>query len=434
VKARILRSTLALAALATPVFAQPSEPAPTEAPVLETPAATAAPVEAPAAPAAEAPKVDDDDILASLGLDPNAPMFDDKLQIYGFADFNYTYYRFPSDLLPDARSFSVGSVNLYVRKNLSASWRTLTEVRFLFAPNGSLPASGSGLELENTEATDVANFERPIAWGGISIERVHVEHDLAPWLTVRAGRFLTPYGIWNMDHGSPVIIGTARPYIVGEQFFPEHQTGLQLFGTKTVDEYRFEYHATLSNGRNTFEATRDVDGKLAYGGRLAVTAPVAGTLQLGISGYHGRASEPTSLLDAGPSFDETALGVDAAWDRGGFHAQAEVLVQDRKFLDGRRAKGAVGFAPDGRAFGVYGLAGYRFSSLWNIMPYGLVQHYTPHDPSTVGKEILGVEAGINLRPLPSVVLKGSYVHAVFGDGGLLSGAGDFFAAQVAWVF
>ena len=105
----ILRSTLALVALATPVFAQPAEPTPTEAPpAVDAPAAV--PVEAPAAPAPKAD--DDDDILASLGLDPNAPTFDDKLQIYGFADFNYTYARFPNDVIPAARAFSVGSVNL----------------------------------------------------------------------------------------------------------------------------------------------------------------------------------------------------------------------------------------------------------------------------------------------------------------------------------
>jgi hypothetical protein len=427
----MLRSTIALLAFATPAFAQPSE-----APVETTPPSEpmpAAPAPAPApAPAATS---DGDDIdLAALGLDPSAPTFDDKLQIYGFADFTYYHQKLAGDLLPTSSAFSVGNVNLYVRKNLSAQWRALTEVRLLFTPNGALPVTGTGLELQNTSVTDAANFERPIAWGGISIERVYIEHDIAPWLTIRAGRFLTPYGIWNTDHGSPAIIGTARPYIVGEQFFPEHQTGLELFGTKSVDDYRIDYHATVSNGRNPFESTRDPDRKLAFGGRLAVTMPWAGSIKAGVSAYRGRASVPTSLLDSGPMHDETALGADVAWDRGAFHAQAEVLVQERHYLDGRRALGTAGFAPDGRAFGVYGVAGYRFSSLWNVMPFVLFQHYTPHDPSLVGERVLGMEGGLNFRPLPSVVLKAQYTYVRFGEGSLLEGVGSIISTQAAWVF
>src|SRR5439155_19746980 len=133
---------------------------------------------------------------------------------------------------------------LYLAKSLIRKARALAEVRFTFLPNGSINPDGS---IVNTTATDVTNVNRPVQWGGIVIERAYLEYDLGDHLTIRAGRWLTPYGIWNIDHGSPVIIATSRPYIIGEQFFPEHQTGLDAFGSHHQDGFKLNYHLTASN-------------------------------------------------------------------------------------------------------------------------------------------------------------------------------------------
>lgn len=412
---------------ASPAFAQPgAEVAPVEAAPETAPTAeTALPVE----PTVES--VDNDIDLGALGLDPATAVFDDKLQIYGFVDFSWTTQRFETKAIPPADAFSVGSVNLYLRKNLSPRWRTLTEVRFLFAPNGSLDETGQGYQI--TAVSDQANFERPITWGGISIERAHAEYDLARWLTVRAGHFLTPYGIWNTDHGSPTIIGTFRPYIVGEQFFPEHQTGIELFGKKSFDEYSLEYHATVSNGRSPFEATRDLDRRPALGGRLVLATPWLGSMQLGASAYRGLAWEGSSAASSS-QYEEVALGADVSWDHGALHVQGEVLFQQRRYRAGARAARGIGFAPDGEASGAYALLGYRFSTLWDVMPFAIYEIYRPYDVTIVGQAVTGLNAGLNFRPIPTLVLKAQGALVKFGDKGLLGGSGKVLSLQAAWVF
>jgi hypothetical protein len=141
-----------------------------------------------------------------------------------------------------------------------------------------------------------------------------------------------------------------------------------------------------------------------------------------------------TTTDPGPSYDETALGTDVGWNHGGFHAQAEMLVQQRRYLDGRRAAAGAGFLPDGHAFGAYALAGYRTSSLWNVMPYVIGEYYAPFDPSLVGKRADAARAGLNFRPLASVVLKAEWLHVWFEGSGILKGTGDVLSTQAAWVF
>jgi len=118
--------TLLALTTSTVAVAQPSEPAPstpaqTPAPTQEDLAraadatAAAATVTAPdPAPAAQKPAPAADDIdLASLGLDPGGSSFDDKLNIYGFADLSYNVLHVEqnSPFVPDTHSFVSGNFN-----------------------------------------------------------------------------------------------------------------------------------------------------------------------------------------------------------------------------------------------------------------------------------------------------------------------------------
>ena len=50
-----------------------------------------------------------------------------------------------------------------------------------------------------------------VSWGSIILERAYIQWSKLDWLGVRVGQFLTPYGIWNVDHGTPTLITMFRP-------------------------------------------------------------------------------------------------------------------------------------------------------------------------------------------------------------------------------
>lgn len=394
-----------------------------------------------------APAADDDVDLSTLGIDPTPA--DEHLSLYGFADVSWRKLLAPdtsvaASLFPKENTFLVGNINLYATKKLSRRWRSLLEVRFLYAPQLET-ASGS---YESTTAPDPADLDRPIEWGGLSIERVYLEYEVNEWLTVRAGSFLTPYGIWNVDHGSPTIIPVTRPYIIGESLFPHQQTGLEAYGAHAIGDYQLRYHATFTNGRGRFQAVRDLDENKALGARIELETPWLDGVHIGISGYRGRYTDrpadfividasgtPVNTTPAGVRYDELSWGADVLVLHGPLQLQAELVGNGRHYLPGAREQTRGGYASDGRYYGAYALAGYRFDHLWQVMPFGVVEIDRPRPGADLGatSTIYQLTGGFNFRPDPSVVLKLQYSWV-----GLRSSLLDLdigaFEAQAAWAF
>jgi hypothetical protein len=371
-----------------------------------------------------------------------------RIDIYGFADFGYMRYVGDSLVLsPSPSSFSVGNLNLYLAGDLGDEWRSLVEVRFMYLPNGALTSPTLVGPAMDTKVYDNNDFGRPVQWGGIHIERVWLERTFHKLLTVRVGHWLTPYGIWNVDHGSPVVIGVGRPFIVGEELFPASQTGIEIYGAADIDNIQLGYHLTLSNGRGPASSTCDFDDNKAIGGRLYLRYESAyGTFSLGTAAYRGQYTNKhteisvdakgtpavVSTIDA--QYDELSLSGDLKWQWGGLLAQAEVIENEVAFTPaGRTASitGAPAFDSDYRRWGAYGLAGYRFAFL-GVMPYAGVGYYKEGSSSLIPK-LWDYWVGLNLRPTPRVVLKLQYTNVHFYVDPQTQDA-RMLAAQAAWSF
>ena len=91
----------------------------------------------------------------------------------------------------------------------------------------------------------------------------------ADWFAVRAGRFLTPFGIWNEDHGSPVLIGLDFPQFMNFNLVPLQQLGLEAFGSAGLaDDLRLEYALTFANSNGPSDEFKDLTDMKALGARL----------------------------------------------------------------------------------------------------------------------------------------------------------------------
>jgi hypothetical protein len=352
------------------------------------------------------------------------------LEVFGFADVGYSRPFWSEKSIYagsglDARPyFQVGNLNLYVAKTLASKWRYLSEFRFTFAPNGA-PSATTANGLVDTSVPDPADISRPYRYGSIEIERAQIEYELHSMFSVAAGLWLTPYGIWNIDHGSPTVIAIRRPYIVGEQLFPERQTGIQVHGSRHFGNYRFQYHLTASNGRNPVDTTRDTDTDIALGGRVELQWRKASVIKGGASFYRGRYTDRVAAkYNIGTNqtsspilsqFDEHALGLDLQWDWNRLAVRAEFIYNLKEYDDAHRREINPGqYAPDQQRFGMYALAGYRFNLL-GVMPYLLYQDFVPDDGPGVYfvRRFISYHAGLNFRPVPRVVIKVEYYRADF---------------------
>jgi hypothetical protein len=433
--------------------AEPSAPVPTTA--------ASVPSEAPGPSAAAAAKSEALELPGSDSFSNETPVETEqqhRLDLYGFADLTYTKLLIPESnpwtrIYFPANSFAVGNFNVYLSSNLGDNWRALGEVRFMYLPNGATTTDPATGQVKRTDTTvlDYAGFQEPIHWGGIAIERVWVEHEFSTLFKLQVGAFLTPYGIWNVDHGSPAIVGIRAPLAVVSELFPAHQTGLQLYGNTFFEPFEVGYHLTLSNGRGPVEYEDFSDDK-AFGGRLYLKTDALGSLTIGASAYRGGYYDRSAkyvVTSKGTvdqeyttisKYEELSLGTDLKWQWKRLLVQSEFIMNEADFESGGRPRVSVltppqGFQPDYRRWGAYGLIGYRTPFL-QIMPYAIVQYvYAPNDP--VMPPVLGGQLGLNIRPTPAVVLKLEFAITHFtgpGNTGLGNFPFRFLATQVAWAF
>jgi hypothetical protein len=231
-----------------------------------------------------------------------------------------------------------------------------------------------------------------VIWGGVVIERAQIEHTMTDWFNVRAGYFLTPYGIWNVDHGTPTLISLILPSFQVEESIPGRQLGVQAYGFTWKGDWQFGYSAYVSNGRAPF--LEDPTDNKAFGGRL--TATVSGdskNLQLGVSGYIGDSEDYAKRLDFSTGtvtlqkalkyhFNEWAVGADASLDLGHLRVRTEGLVHRVRYDDLLHEPMEFGqpgtFHPSRYEYFGYAIAAYRIG---DVEPYTYTElkYTTPRD-------------------------------------------------------
>jgi hypothetical protein len=437
---------------ATEPAAVPAPPAPPE-PEPQAVAPAASPAEQDAAlAAAEARAASLEERVARLEraqreaalaeLDTSELARPELFRVYGFADFGLNHAWMDRDawlhgLVLRDTTFTLGNLNLYFDFQPGPEWQVLTELRFTTYPHGVEEAFGSPLGgaylRTDTNVVDVASpaTASTLRWGGVVIERAYAQWSHSEVLNVRVGQFLTPYGIWNVDHGTPTLIALMLPHFVAVEALPARQVGVEVHGHFLHGAWESGYSAYVSNGRTATQV--DFTEDKAVGMRLSLARHDPLPIAIGASAYYGQIDDVAKRIDSFEPFhittdlvvegEEVGLGLDLSLDIDSLRIRTEGVAHFVRYVDGRRPPVTVGrpdaFKPDQNEYDAYLLLAYRLPWL-GLEPfaYGELNHFA----SLFGDEQAMLSLGLNIHFTPFAQLKTQVSRALFFD---LDEEGDF---------
>jgi hypothetical protein len=389
------------------------------------------------------------DFESSQSTTDSADTYQRKIELYGFMDMGFQKLWAHSDAAilgtgtSRAATFVLGNINLYVDANPTQSWRALTEMRLTNYPNGSLdspgvPALGQAEHRSSTLVNDVnapdAGFNQ-VSWGSIVLEQAWIQGTATDWLGVRVGYWRTPFGIWNIDHGSPTLIGLTPPQFTGGRFYPQHQLGIQATGHVTTRAWTLNYTVYVSNGKTTGNSniianskasdTLDPTNDKAFGFRLNAQTMRPFPMSFGVAGYTGRFSQQvtnsvaTGLLAVSNSevsaYRQWDIGTDASLDIGGLRFRTELAVERVNYEPGKlelfwNIPGH--YWPNQTKWGWYTLSAYQLPWL-GLEPYLSCELY--RYPSPLSEAIVIPGVGLNIHFNTEVQIKTQFTRVHFFD-------------------
>jgi hypothetical protein len=323
-------------------------------------------------------------------------------------------------------------MNLYLDSQPDPDFRFLAETRFTLYPSGNLSGTTNTGEVIRT-STAVADTSSPnpagtTRWGGVIIERVTLDWKRYELFSVRVGLFLTPFGIYNVDHGTPTLISVMPPAYLTWGWIPERQLGVQLFGSHFIDNWELSYAATVANARS--DGALDIADSKGFGGRLVAKRRGDLRLQLGVSGIYQpyRQDREQFGMDANGwlTYQRTrvvesadvSLGADLSLDYQGLRIRGEFLYFERDYASGKRdpalmAPGA--YAPDLRGYDWFLTIAHRW---WKLEPFVHSELFLYAPGGDQGRGACFGILGLNVYLRSTVILKGSWALVRFFDSGV----------------
>ena len=151
----------------------------------------------------------------------------------------------------------------------------------------------------------------------LSLERLYVDYALTGTATIRAGKFLTPVGRWNLIHATPLVWTTSRP-LVTTLPFPTNMTGVMLTGNAPIFGSAIEYSVY---GANNGDLRRNPDQDAfatATGGHLSIPTGSQGQVGFSYADFEQRQMR----------FERKHLyGVDYFWTRNHWELSMEAIYR-----------------------------------------------------------------------------------------------------------
>ncbi len=380
-----------------------------------------------------------------------------RFDIFGFYDMAFMWRGIDDEsffvegqgFVNTSPQFLLQHLNLYFSSQMTSSLSFLAEIQFTFLPNGAMDAGFYNPQRTSTLVVDPYT-QQQFSWGSIMIQRAWLKWEPAQFFGVKAGYFLTPYGIWHEDHASTVRLSILPPFendtvtppkLAGRKPMPPAQLGLQLFGRVFPgDHLQFDYAFTVSNGRGGAEGVVDYDDNKGLGLRLKLTYSTPDVeVSLGGYGYYGEVTDKwmaawnEQLLE---NYKEYVVSGDFLLSLFGVRLQSEYIRNMKRYSENGRTSAFLSssddlpnYTPDTVASLFYVMLAYqlpldRWLNGMTITPYVGFEYDIPRDEmkwSATATQEKGkftntvYNAGINFKPSSFVSLKleGSYLKVHF---------------------
>lgn len=219
-----------------------------------------------------------------------------KFRIYGFADmgFQKIFFKdnaFLKNVFSDRLELTFDHLNLYTALSPNDNVRMLIEVGYKHNPTYSGNVMGQivtieGMGVDTVKPAQSAVLNKRSGKESFEIERATAQLKVNQYFNLSFGKFITPAGIWNVDHGSPVILTQRQPTQFSfMELFPKSQIGLMSEGTVFIGDADLSYTLYSGTGRNGLQIKEVKD--LAAGGQLRCNLPLLDEFRIGTSAYTG---------------------------------------------------------------------------------------------------------------------------------------------------
>jgi hypothetical protein len=262
----------------------------------------------------------------------------------------------------------------------------------------------SELELENALYTRPSHRRDMRENDGyLSLERLYVDYALTDATNVRAGKFLTPIGHWNLIHATPLVWTTSRP-LVTTLVFPTNMTGIMVTQTLPTVGNGIEYSVYGSSGNDLHTNPAQDPFSNVFGAHVNFSLQAGGQLGFSYADFEQARTRPER---------KQLLGVDFEWSRNRYEVSAEAAYRSSDIGGSRDERGAFVQAVAPLAEKLYA-----------------VGRYETFRTATEQTSTQLLVAGLHYRITPALVLKAEWVASKNNR----VGAPDGFMSSVAVLF
>jgi len=395
--------------------------------------------------------------IAQAGGSHFEPTFD----VYGYMSVELTKWFVDDDsalqgVIDTNLSFGVNNLNLYFSSHMTETLSALVELGITAMPHG-VDKTMVPYERYDNRITDPRTSETKTL-GGIIIERAQLAWQPYDFFGVTAGRFLTPFGIWNIDHSPVVVLPKKAPYLMIRQTIPLAQTGVAVQGRFFPAKNTYlDYAVTLSNGRGPTEEVFDLDDEKAIGVRLkGWYEKDRFSISLGAYGFFGTMTDSVKQLVAEPEFGieiettekykEFAGAADFKLQLYGVVFQAEWAggevryskrpLKEIPFIDMSIASDE--YQPDFLRWDVYGLLAWTLP-LSHVLKDKTITlfalgEYSVMDDTDPDYDVRFWRWGVDFKPISYVVIKADFELLELPNSELIRGKAYAVGAQAAVAF